>query len=165
METGHDILFFWVARMVMLGLELTNELPFKVCIFLSLVVLLSRFNNELFFKEVLLHGVLCDAQGKKMSKSRGNVIFPENVIDGISLKVCMITLVINTFYYNLYDRHICSLKKLNEQAKKSFEDGILNQAELKRTIALNTKMFSNGVPECGVDALRYTLCSHNIKGE
>ncbi|XP_031789446.1 valine--tRNA ligase, mitochondrial isoform X1 [Nasonia vitripennis] len=118
METGHDILFFWVARMVMLGLELTNELPFK---------------------EVLLHGVLCDAQGKKMSKSRGNVIYPENVVDGISLE------------------------NLNEQAKKSFEDGILSQAEIKRTLAINTKMFPNGVPECGVDALRYTLCSHNIK--
>ncbi|XP_023246820.1 valine--tRNA ligase, mitochondrial-like [Copidosoma floridanum] len=118
METGHDILFFWVARMVMLGLELTKELPFK---------------------EVLLHGVLCDAQGKKMSKSRGNVIFPENVINGITLE------------------------KLNEQAQNSFETGILNQTELKRTLSINTKMFSNGIPHCGVDALRFTLCAHNIK--
>uniref|UniRef100_V9IKU4 valine--tRNA ligase n=1 Tax=Apis cerana TaxID=7461 RepID=V9IKU4_APICE len=64
METGRDILFFWVARMVMLGLELTNCLPFD---------------------EVLLHGLLCDAYGKKMSKTLGNIVSPENIINGISL--------------------------------------------------------------------------------
>lgn len=66
METGHDILFFWVARMIMLGKELTGQLP---------------FNN------ILLHGIICDSQGRKMSKSLGNVIDPQNVIKGISLKV------------------------------------------------------------------------------
>lgn len=66
METGHDILFFWVARMVMLGTELTKKLPFK---------------------EILLHGIICDSQGRKMSKSLGNVIDPKDVIGGISLKV------------------------------------------------------------------------------
>ncbi|KAJ8674009.1 hypothetical protein QAD02_005271 [Eretmocerus hayati] len=118
METGHDILFFWVARMVMLGIELTGTLPFK---------------------DVLLHGVLCDAHGSKMSKSRGNVIFPENVINGISLD------------------------GLNKQTENSFESGLLNKTELKRTLKMNTKLFPNGMPECGTDALRFTLCCRNIK--
>lgn len=69
METGHDILFFWVARMVMLGRELTGKLPFE---------------------KVLLHGVICDAFGRKMSKSLGNVVAPEEVISGATLKVSSI---------------------------------------------------------------------------
>ncbi|OQV13104.1 Valine--tRNA ligase [Hypsibius exemplaris] len=59
METGHDIIFFWVARMVFLGLALTDQLPFN---------------------KVLLHGLVCDKDGKKMSKSKGNVIDPMEVI-------------------------------------------------------------------------------------
>lgn len=66
METGHDILFFWVARMVMLGRELTQQLPFP---------------------KIVLHGIICDAHGRKMSKSLGNVVAPEDVINGINLKV------------------------------------------------------------------------------
>ncbi|XP_061919856.1 valine--tRNA ligase isoform X1 [Entelurus aequoreus] len=65
LETGHDILFFWVARMVMMGLKLTGKLPFK---------------------EVYLHAVVRDAHGRKMSKSLGNVIDPLDVITGISLE-------------------------------------------------------------------------------
>uniref|UniRef100_A0A671P093 valine--tRNA ligase n=1 Tax=Sinocyclocheilus anshuiensis TaxID=1608454 RepID=A0A671P093_9TELE len=65
LETGHDILFFWVARMVMMGLKLTGNLPFK---------------------EVYLHAVVRDAHGRKMSKSLGNVIDPLDVITGISLE-------------------------------------------------------------------------------
>ncbi|XP_012725768.2 valine--tRNA ligase [Fundulus heteroclitus] len=65
LETGHDILFFWVARMVMMGLKLTGKLPFK---------------------EVYLHAVVRDAHGRKMSKSLGNVIDPLDVIAGISLE-------------------------------------------------------------------------------
>lgn len=64
LETGHDILFFWVARMVMMGLELTDKLPFK---------------------DVYLHAIIRDAHGRKMSKSLGNIIDPLDVINGISL--------------------------------------------------------------------------------
>lgn len=120
METGYDILFFWVARMTMLGLELTNQLPFH---------------------EVLLHGTLCDAYGKKMSKTVGNIVSPEDVINGITLK------------------------DLNAQMKESCNTGTITEAEMQRMLSGNSKMFPNGIPECGVDALRMTLCSHNIKSQ
>lgn len=64
LETGHDILFFWVARMVMLGMKLTGQVPFK---------------------KIFLHAMVRDAHGRKMSKSLGNVIDPLDVIHGISL--------------------------------------------------------------------------------
>ncbi|XP_069701064.1 valine--tRNA ligase-like isoform X2 [Periplaneta americana] len=118
METGHDILFFWVARMVMLGTQLTGQLPFK---------------------NILLHGIICDAQGRKMSKSLGNVIYPEDIITGISLE------------------------NLNLQAHKSFEAGFLSKSELEKILDGQKKMFPKGIAECGADALRFTLCSTNIK--
>ncbi|KAK8381478.1 hypothetical protein O3P69_018508 [Scylla paramamosain] len=111
-ETGHDILFFWVARMVMLGLNLTGRLPFET---------------------VLLHGLLCDGGGHKMSKSRGNVIDPLDVINGASLEV------------------------LCERV-----EGSLNAEEVLTGIRRN---FPTGIPECGADALRFTLCSTNFKNQ
>lgn len=65
METGHDIIFFWVARMVFMSQELLNELPFK---------------------DVFFHAMVRDAHGRKMSKSLGNVIDPLDVIHGITLE-------------------------------------------------------------------------------
>ncbi|XP_055607364.1 valine--tRNA ligase [Uranotaenia lowii] len=118
METGHDILFFWVARMVMLGQQLTNQLPFK---------------------RILLHGVICDENGRKMSKSLGNVIKPEQVIHG------------------------ASQQQLAEEIETSHRQGVLTSSELKKSLAGQRKMFPNGIPECGTDALRFTLCSSNIK--
>uniref|UniRef100_A0A182FGE6 Valine--tRNA ligase n=2 Tax=Anopheles albimanus TaxID=7167 RepID=A0A182FGE6_ANOAL len=118
METGHDILFFWVARMVMLGQELTGSLPFR---------------------KILLHGIICDEQGRKMSKSLGNVIKPEHVVGGITLE------------------------RLQEETKASFRQGVLSEAELEKSLAGQRKMFPSGIPECGTDALRFTLCSANVK--
>ncbi|XP_050073714.1 valine--tRNA ligase-like [Anopheles maculipalpis] len=118
METGHDILFFWVARMVMLGQELTGKLPFD---------------------RILLHGIICDEAGRKMSKSLGNVIKPDHVIHGISLE------------------------KLQTEAETSHRQGILSESELSKSSAGQRKMFPNGIPECGIDALRFTLCSSNVK--
>jgi len=65
LETGHDILFFWVARMVMMSLMLTDKLPFR---------------------DVFLHGMVRDAYGRKISKSLGNVVDPVDVIEGITLQ-------------------------------------------------------------------------------
>ena len=68
LETGHDILFFWVARMVFFGQKLLGKLPFP---------------------EVYLHAMVRDAHGRKMSKSLGNVIDPLDVVHGISLEVSL----------------------------------------------------------------------------
>jgi len=68
LETGHDILFFWVARMVMMSLEMTDKLPFHT---------------------VFLHPMVRDEEGGKMSKSKGNVIDPLEVIDSCSLDVLL----------------------------------------------------------------------------
>ena len=65
METGHDILYFWVFRMILMSLELCDQLPFS---------------------KVLLHGLLRDANGRKMSKSLGNAIDPMHIINGAPLE-------------------------------------------------------------------------------
>ncbi|KAF7270781.1 hypothetical protein GWI33_016286 [Rhynchophorus ferrugineus] len=118
METGHDILFFWVARMVMLSTQLTGNLPFN---------------------KILLHGIICDARGRKMSKSLGNVIAPEDVIRG------------------------ASLEELQQNLKESHNNGIISKEELEIALKGQQKMFPNGIPECGSDSLRFTLLSHNVK--
>lgn len=118
METGHDILFFWVARMVMLSMELTGKLPFK---------------------EVLLHGIICDSYGRKMSKSLGNIILPDQVING------------------------ATPAQLQKETELSFKKGILNETELEKSLAGHRVMLPYGIKECGIDSLRFTLCSQNIK--
>ncbi len=114
LETGHDILFFWVARMVMLGQQLTGQLPFK---------------------RVLLHGIVRDAHGDKMSKSKGNVVDPLDVIEGVSL---------NTL-----------LAKLQE--------GNLSKQEVSAASDAMRKNFPHGIAECGTDALRLGLCSYSTQ--
>lgn len=74
-----------------------------------------------------------------MSKSSGNVISPENIING------------------------CTFEELNEQARLSHAAGILSAEELQRTLRVNTKTYSMGIPDCGADALRLSLCARNIK--
>uniref|UniRef100_A0A146LKM1 valine--tRNA ligase n=1 Tax=Lygus hesperus TaxID=30085 RepID=A0A146LKM1_LYGHE len=118
MVTGHDILFFWVARMTMLGLQLTDSLPFK---------------------RVLLHSIVCDHQGRKMSKSLGNIIDPIDVIDG------------------------CSLEALNSKIAESCKNGVISPDESKKAQEMNRQLFPNGIPQCGADALRFSLLSQNIK--
>ncbi|KAJ8300236.1 hypothetical protein KUTeg_021755 [Tegillarca granosa] len=86
--------------------------------------------------KVLLHGLLRDAHGRKMSKSLGNVIDPIDVIHG------------------------CSLQTLHDQLKK----GNLDLKELEIAEEGQKKDFPNGIPECGADALRFSLCSLNFKG-
>uniref|UniRef100_A0A8C1ZBB1 Valine--tRNA ligase n=1 Tax=Cyprinus carpio TaxID=7962 RepID=A0A8C1ZBB1_CYPCA len=96
LETGHDILFFWVARMVMMGLKLTGKLPFK---------------------EVYLHAVVRDAHGRKMSKSLGNVIDPLDVITGISLE---------GLYAQLMDSNLdpLEIEKAKQGQKSDYPSGI-----------------------------------------
>ncbi|XP_007483570.2 valine--tRNA ligase, mitochondrial [Monodelphis domestica] len=116
LETGSDLLLFWVGRMVMLGTQLTGQLPFP---------------------QVLLHSMVRDGQGRKMSKSLGNVLDPRDVIRGAKPQV------------------------LQEKLK----DGNLDPRELQIAAAAQRKDFPQGIPECGTDALRFTLCSHGTKGD
>ncbi|KAF7684264.1 putative valine--tRNA ligase, cytoplasmic [Astathelohania contejeani] len=111
LETGSDILFFWVARMVMLSLELLDTIPFKT---------------------ILLHGIVRDAHGRKMSKSLGNVIDPLFVIKGIEL----------------------------EDLLKTLENGNLEEKEIKIAGEGQRKDYPEGIPRCGADALRFALCSY-----
>ncbi|KAK3767320.1 hypothetical protein RRG08_050870 [Elysia crispata] len=115
LETGHDILFFWVARMVMLGLTLLDKLPFR---------------------DVYLHAMVRDAHGRKMSKSLGNIIDPLDVMHGIELK------------------------DLNTK----LQDYNLDEKEVLKAIEGQKADYPNGIPECGVDALRFALISYTAQG-
>ncbi|KAG0243585.1 hypothetical protein BGW41_001796 [Actinomortierella wolfii] len=109
-ETGTDIMFFWVARMVMLCTHFSGQVPFK---------------------DIMFHAMVRDAQGRKMSKSVGNVIDPTHVIEGITLKDLRATL----------------------------EGGNLAAKEVKRSQALMDKQFPHGIKASGADALRFALVS------
>ncbi|CCC67713.1 hypothetical protein NCAS_0A11550 [Naumovozyma castellii] len=115
LETGWDILFFWVSRMILLGLKLTGSVPFK---------------------EVFCHSLVRDAQGRKMSKSLGNVVDPLDVISGIKLEDLHAKLLLG----NLDPREV-------EKAK-------LGQKE----------SYPNGIPQCGTDAMRFALCAYTTGG-
>jgi valyl-tRNA synthetase len=104
METGYDILFFWVARMIMDGLEFTGEIPFS---------------------EVYLHGLIRDEHGKKMSKSYGNVIDPLEVMDELGTDALRFTLLVGSTPGN--DMNL-SIKKV--EANRNFANKIWNASRL-----------------------------------
>jgi len=108
--TGFDIIFFWVARMIMMSLHLTGQIPFKT---------------------VYVHGLVRDSQGHKMSKSKGNVLDPLDIVDGIDLEALV--------------------------AKRT--SGMM-QPKLAEKIAKQTRAeFPDGIASYGTDALRFTFCS------
>ncbi len=115
LETGWDILFFWVARMVMLSLKLTGEVPFT---------------------EVYCHSLIRDSEGRKMSKSLGNVIDPLDIIRGITL----------------------------EGLNKTLYGGNIEAAEIEKAKAYQKSAFPKGIEECGADALRFTLVNYTTGG-
>jgi valyl-tRNA synthetase len=108
--TGFDIIFFWVARMIMFGLKFTGKVPFP---------------------EVFIHGLICDSEGKKMSKSKGNVIDPIDLIEGATLE-----------------------QLIQERTKD-----MMQPQKAKQTAELTKKQFPDGIPEFGTDAVRFTFCS------
>jgi len=121
METGYDILFFWVARMIMDGLEFTGQVPFT---------------------QVYLHGLIRDENGKKMSKTYGNVIDPIEVMDQMGTDSLRFTLLVGSTPGN--DMNL-SLKKV--QANRNFANKLWNASRLVLASIPKAPKSPNGDPD------------------